>query len=73
MYVYIIRKYDACSGAYEVGGVHSSYASAHDWLIDQEFQYDDMEKTYWRNGDECVIEKHEVVCYNACLNINDWI
>ena len=58
MYVYIIRELDG-----EIFGVHSSYASAHDWLLNEGYQYDDMEKMYWRNGAECVVFAYEVECY----------
>lgn len=67
-YVYIIRELDG-----DIFGIHSSYVSAHNWLIDEGYQYDDMEKMFWKDGDECIIEKHEVVCCNGYPGANEWV
>lgn len=73
MYVYIIYKYDSSKGMYVIGGVHRSYASAHNWLMGEGYQYDDMDKMFWKDGDECIIEKHEVVCCNGYPGANEWV
>lgn len=65
IYIYIVRKYDASSGMYEVDGVWDSYASAHDYLLDNGWYWDDWSKLFYKNGSECSIDRRLLMHYNA--------
>ena len=63
IYVYIVRKYNASSGMYEIYGVYDSYASAYDYLLDNGWNWDDWDKLFYKCGDECYIDRHLLMHY----------